>query len=131
MESSDELPPLTFEMPAFRQSQKKHVTPCDVRLAVSPIHTSAIGFIAAALAKQIMFARGRINQSFSELESFVQVGFNVELFFFFFSSFLVLIAASFQSEIQAVAEIHRVEASSDSIDAGSTNEYEGMNLIFE
>jgi hypothetical protein len=72
MDSSEELPPLTFAVPAFRQSLKKQETPSEVRLKISPIHFSAIGFIAAALAKQIMFARGRINQSFSELESFVE-----------------------------------------------------------
>ena len=78
MDSPDDLPPLTFAVPAFRQSQKVQAPPSDVRLAVSPFHFSAIGFIATALSKQIMFTRGRINQSFSEIESYIQVSFELK-----------------------------------------------------
>jgi hypothetical protein len=73
MESSDDLPPLMFPEISSRQIQRKTAPPCFVSVAVAPFHFSAIGFIGSALAKQIMFARGRINQSFSDLESMVQV----------------------------------------------------------
>ena len=73
MDAPDDLPPLTFAVPVPRLSQKKQVSPSIVPLAVTPIHFSAIGFIATALAKQIMHARGRINQAFPELESRVKV----------------------------------------------------------
>jgi hypothetical protein len=77
MDCSDDVPPLTFPELPPRQSQKTTAPPCVVPLNVPPFHFSAVGFISAALAKQIMFARGRINQSFSDLESMVQV--NIEV----------------------------------------------------
>jgi hypothetical protein len=77
MDSSDDVPPLTFPELPPRQSQKTAAPPCVVPLNVPPFHFSAVGFISAALAKQIMFARGRINQSFPDLESMVQV--NIEV----------------------------------------------------
>ncbi len=73
MESPEDLPPLTFAVPATRESKKKQAPPCIVPLTIPPIHFSAVGFIATALAKQIMHARGRINQAFTELESRVKV----------------------------------------------------------
>jgi hypothetical protein len=77
MDASDELPPLTFAVPVARQSNKKQAPPCVVPLVIAPIHFSAVGFIATALAKQIMFARGRINQSFAQIQSFLQVLFSL------------------------------------------------------
>ena len=118
MDSSDDLPPLTFPAIPLRQSQKQTSPPCIVTLAVAPFHCSAVGFIGAAVAKQIMFARGRINQSFADLESMVQVRLR--------ERFALMLLHSLQSEIEAVADLRRKEFAS--IDADSANDNQGLAL---
>jgi hypothetical protein len=71
----ESLPPLTFSLPAPRKSLKTESEVCTLPVVIPPVNSFATGFVATALVKQIMFARGRINQSFADLEISVEVNF--------------------------------------------------------